>query len=631
VSEQLLPLLRRPKRPPLALGIAVGVLSVAAETLLAAALVQVTPARSVSEVYIPAILAISLVWGLWLGVATAVASGAVFAFLYLNPVMPLGVASPREWLELGIFTVVALMVCFLAVMVRALLAEIEERHHEADLAARMARLILGARDLRPALSDASCLLSEALCIPGLTIGLGAVAAPEGRAAVPIEEGASRLGTLLVPSNAVAKLRHRIRRLMPSLAALLRAVTDRAEISSELDRSHDELRRVIEEQAALRRVATLVARGVSPAELFSAVVGEMGRILRVETTGIVRYDPDRSMVYVGSWSSRGDKYRMPVGSRWPIEEPSVGALVWQTGRPARMTGYAALRGGIARWASERGIACGVGCPIAVEGRLWGVMIAVSANLEVLPEGVERRMAEFTELLGTAIGNAQAHAQLAESRARLVTTADETRRRIERDLHDGTQQRLVTLGLELRMAEAVVPPGNVELKAQLARAGRLVVSVVKEVQEVSRGLHPAILSEGGIRAALKMLARRSAVPVELDVRGPHRLAEQVEVTVYYVVSEALTNIAKYAQASVAYVTLCAEEKVVRLSIRDDGVGGADPRGGSGLTGLIDRVEALGGTMEIISPVGGGTSLRVTVPPAPRAPCAPIVAEDPADGPG
>jgi signal transduction histidine kinase len=163
------------------------------------------------------------------------------------------------------------------------------------------------------------------------------------------------------------------------------------------------------------------------------------------------------------------------------------------------------------------------------------------------------------------------------------------------------------------------------------------VVKELQEVSRGLHPAILSEGGIRSALKMLARRSAVPVELDVRSPHRLAERVEVTVYYVVSEALTNIAKYAQASVAYVTLCAEEDVVRLSIRDDGVGGADPHGGSGLTGLTDRVEALGGTLEIVSPVGGGTSLRVIIPPDPLglpplpALPAPLAVEEPADGPG
>ncbi|MBF8184382.1 DUF4118 domain-containing protein [Nonomuraea sp. K274] len=611
MSEGLLPSLLRPRRPPIALGIVVGALCVAAETLLAAALVEMTPARALAEVYIPGILAISLVWGLWLGAATAAASGLVFAHLYVAPLMTPGLAGSREWLEAGVFLVVALMVALVAAMVRTLVAEIDERRRQADLAARMARLMLGAKDLREALSAVSCLLAEALEAPGLTIELGTVSAPEGRAAVPIQEGPSRFGTLLVPARAEATLTRSAQRLMPSLVALLRAVSDRTDISRALDSSRDELRHIIEEQAALRRVATLVARGVSPSELFSAVASEMGRILNVETTAVVRYDQDRTMVYVGSWSARGDEYRMPVGSRWPVDEPSVGALVWETGQPARKTDYAATTGEIADWARRRAVACAVGCPIVVEGGMWGVMIAVSSNPDVLPEGVEKRMLEFTELLATAIGNAQAHAQLAESRARVVAAADDTRRRIERDLHDGTQQRLISLGLELRAAEVGLPPECAEFRHQLSHAVRTVKSVVEELQEVSRGLHPAILSSGGLDPALKMLARRSPVPVELDLHIGRQLAERVEVTVYYVVSEALTNIAKHAHASFAKVSVTAEEGVARLSIRDDGVGNADPSRGSGLIGLTDRVEALGGTLEISSPAGSGTTLLVKIP--------------------
>ncbi|MEO3867898.1 DUF4118 domain-containing protein [Nonomuraea sp. B12E4] len=611
MSEGLLPSLLRPRRPPFALGVAVGLLCVAAETLLAGALMELTPARGVAEVYVPGILLVSLVWGLWLGVATVAASGVAFSYFFLDPVVSFSLLSPREWLELVVFLVVALMVCLLAALVRPLVSEIDERRRAADLSARMTRLVLGAKDLRPALSAASRLLSESLGTADLTIELGAVRAPEGCVAVPIEEGGSRFGTLVVPVTAEAGLRPSIERLRPSLVSLLRASADRAAISHALGRSRDELRQMIEEQGALRRVATLVARGVSPSELFSAVASEMGRILKVETTAIVRYDPDLTMVYVGSWSARGAGFRMPVGSRWPVHEPSVGALVWETGQPARMTGYDAVTGEIAEWARERDVACAVGCPIVVEGRMWGVMIAVSSDAEVLPEGVEKRMLEFTELLGTAIGNAQAHAQLAESRARVVAAADDTRRRIERDLHDGTQQRLISLGLELRAAQVGLPPECTESKTQLARAVRTLKSVVEELQEVSRGLHPAILSSGGLEPALKALARRSPLPVELDLHVGRRLAERVEVTTYYVVSEALTNIAKHAHATFVRVCVTEEKGALRLSIRDDGVGGADPSRGTGLIGLTDRVEALGGTLDISSPAGGGTMLLVRIP--------------------
>jgi signal transduction histidine kinase len=215
------------------------------------------------------------------------------------------------------------------------------------------------------------------------------------------------------------------------------------------------------------------------------------------------------------------------------------------------------------------------------------------------------------LATAIANAESGAALAASRARIVAAADETRRRIERDLHDGAQQRLVSLGLELRVAQAAVPPQLGELKGELSRVAEGLGSVLEELREISRGIHPAILSEGGLGPALRGLARRSAVPVELDLRGERRLPDQVEVAAYYVVSEALTNAAKHAQASVVHVELEARDATVRLAIHDDGVGGADPVQGSGLVGLTDRIDALGGTLELTSPTGSGTTLRIEIP--------------------
>jgi signal transduction histidine kinase len=222
-----------------------------------------------------------------------------------------------------------------------------------------------------------------------------------------------------------------------------------------------------------------------------------------------------------------------------------------------------------------------------------------------------MAEFTELVATAIANANSRAELAASRARVVAAADEARRRIERDLHDGAQQRLVALGLELRAVEAAVSAGPGDFDEQLGRASRTLAEAVTELQEVSRGIHPAVLSRGGLGPALRALGRRSAVPVELDVRGDRRLPDGVEVAVYYVVSEALTNAAKHADASVVHVELDAADSTVNVTIRDDGIGGADSGRGSGLIGLRDRVESLGGTMKVVSPPGEGTMLLVTIP--------------------
>jgi signal transduction histidine kinase len=263
------------------------------------------------------------------------------------------------------------------------------------------------------------------------------------------------------------------------------------------------------------------------------------------------------------------------------------------------------------ASEAGVRSSVGSPISVDGHRWGLMFAASSR-ERLPPGTDARLSDLTDLLAIAIANAESRAELAASRARVVAAADETRRRIERDLHDGAQQRLVSLALELRAAESGVPPELRDLRARLSTTAKGLNDVVTDLQELSRGIHPAILSKGGLGPALKALARRSALPVELELQAAdRRLPEQVEVATYYIVSEGLTNAAKHAQASVIRVDVSIDHPLLVLSIRDDGVGGADARRGSGLIGLKDRVETLGGTIEISGGLGHGTTIRACIP--------------------
>jgi signal transduction histidine kinase len=368
-----------------------------------------------------------------------------------------------------------------------------------------------------------------------------------------------------------------------------------------------LARLAEEQAALRRVATMVARGAAPEEVFGAVTEELARLLPVDMAALARYDPDGTLTYAASWGKAVDF--VPVGSRWPLAGRSVSTIVFETGRPARVDSYADVASDpIGVDSSDTfGVRSGVGTPIIVEGRLWGVIGAGSTGEEPLPPDAEARLVSFTELVATAIANADSRAELMASRARIVAAADETRRRIERDLHDGTQQQLVTLLLDVKAVQAAAPP---ELEGELSRIAEQVTGVLNRVREISHGIHPAILSEAGLQAALKALARRSAVPVELDLRTGRRLPDQVEVAAYYAVSEALANTVKHARARAVQVELDTPDTVVRLAIRDDGIGGADPARGSGLTGLRDRIEALGGTLDVTSPAGGGTTLLIEI---------------------
>jgi signal transduction histidine kinase len=383
------------------------------------------------------------------------------------------------------------------------------------------------------------------------------------------------------------------------------------MGASLEASREELAELAAEQAALRRVATLVARGASPSEVFSAVAEEAAQILGAELTKVLRYEPDGRATVVGGWSVPG--MHIPLGTSLTVEGEGVAVTVRRTGKPARTERFEGPPGSVADCFRRAGVHTGVGSPIIVEGRLWGVAVAASSQPDPLPATSEDRVANFTELVGTAIANAESRAELTASRARIVTASDEARRRLERDLHDGVQQRLVSLALLLRAAQDRVPPDLDELRESLSQVGDGLAGALKELQEISRGIHPAILSEGGLGPALKTLARRAPLPVEIIVRADQRLPERVEVAAYYVVAEALANVAKHADATSAYIDVESRNGVLELRVRDDGAGGADPARGSGLIGLADRVEALGGTIDVVSPVGEGTSLLVTLPVA------------------
>jgi signal transduction histidine kinase len=396
----------------------------------------------------------------------------------------------------------------------------------------------------------------------------------------------------------------------TLAFLVRARAVEADLRrGEAERSRDQLRVLAELQSSLRRVATLVARGATPSEVFSAVAGELARCLGTPHSTLVRFEVDGSSVLLATHDDCGQK--LPLGMRFEPEGENIAAMVFRTGRSARLDSHDDAAGPAAAMVRAAGLGSGVGAPIVVDGRVWGAAIVGSSQRDPLPADTEARLGDFADLVATAIANAETRAQLTASRARIVSAGDEARRRFERDLHDGAQQRLVSLGLKLRAVEAAVPVDLESVRRQIAEMVDGLVDVSKDLQDISRGIHPAVLSRGGLAPALKTLARRSTVPVELDLGVEGRLPDSAEVAAYYVVAESLTNAAKHARASEVTVKVDTDGDDLRLSIRDDGAGGADSGRGSGLIGLRDRVEALGGRLLVSSPVGSGTSLVATIP--------------------
>jgi CHASE3 domain sensor protein/signal transduction histidine kinase len=369
--------------------------------------------------------------------------------------------------------------------------------------------------------------------------------------------------------------------------------------------------------ALQGLATLLVQDAPPTDVLTTAAGAMGRVLHAEHVMINRYEADGTTTVVGHWSAEGAPAVVPpLGGRWPVEDETVTDLVYRTGRPARLQADIPAVGPIGDWIHSNRIRRMTGCPIMAGDRLWGMAAVLSSDPGSWPVDTEQTMGEFAGLLGIAIVNARRRSELAASRVRLVEAADAARRRIERALHERTQQRLVAVGLELRAVEAMIPPGLDKLREQLSGASHDVTEIIDDLQDVARELHPAFLTRGGLRASLRALARRATVPVELDVRTERRLPQHIAVTVYYLVAEALRNAAAHAHASVVRVEVDLDDSV-RLSVRDDGVGGAHPRPGSALSGLRDRIEALGGGFAIDSPLGAGTSLRVTLPSADTTP--------------
>jgi signal transduction histidine kinase len=326
--------------------------------------------------------------------------------------------------------------------------------------------------------------------------------------------------------------------------------------------------------------------------------------------VVRYGPDAPVATVGSWNS-GRIAGPSAGSGWLLEKGTAAELVARTktlGRIGVAEGTASV-GELPTSLRNIGITPAVGCPVTIGGHLWGALV-VGSRAEPLPEDTGRRMLDFTELPATAITNADSQAKLQASRARVLGAADATRRLIERDIHHGTQQRLISLMLELRSTTTAPPADPEELRGRLSEMTESLGQAVGDLQEIARGLHPALLSWWGLQPAIKALARCRTVPVELNVCAD-RLPECYEITVYHVVAEALTNAAEHADASVVHVGVSIDGATIRVRIRDDGKGGADPGRGSGLLNITDRVEALGGRLQITSRVGDGTSLLAEIP--------------------
>ncbi len=373
-------------------------------------------------------------------------------------------------------------------------------------------------------------------------------------------------------------------------------------------AHEQLAQLADEQAALRRVATLVAEGATPHRVFEAVRREVARMFNAPLSVLLRYDAEGT----ASVLATSDGYLGPIGRSWPVEgDSSAIARVCRTGLPARADYTRPAQGPIAAAARAVGARSAGGVPVVVDGALWGVMAVGSRENETLPADFEGRLAKFTELLATAIANAESRAELHASRQRIVATADATRRRIERDLHDGAQQQLVSLTLEVRAAQASVPKEMSQHHDELSHIAEGLTTALDGLREIALGLHPAILAEGGLGPALKTLAHRSPIPVELEVRTVGRLPESIEVAAYYVVSETLTNAAKHSRASRVQVEVEVRDRALCITVDDDGVGGADATRGSGLLGLKDRAAAIGGTIRLESRQGVGTSLIAELP--------------------
>ncbi|HWJ54205.1 MAG TPA: GAF domain-containing protein [Propionibacteriaceae bacterium] len=637
-------------------GLLASVVMIAALSGVVVLLEPHVPVLSLLVLYLLAVLVVAIFWGSRLAALTAVGSVAVFT-LFLPPRGSLDIAEPRNLTALGVFLVTAVVVGELAARSRRTALESARLSREQSALRRVATLI--AQSAPPSavfeavtrevgmLSGADLARMERYEADGTVTGVAAwslvpvqlavgtrfpldgssIARDVRRTRGPVRVETFRGATGAIAEEAtalgirssvgcpivvagqlwgvIAASTRRDEPFPPDTESQIARFTELVATAVESAEAREELRRIAEEQAALRRVATLVARGMGPDLVFAAVAEEIGALLRADATALIRFEPNGEATFLGGhgWSTPSQP-----GTRF---EPLPGfalASVRETGRAVRSGTEESMN--LPKVIRQEGIRSAVDAPIVVEGHLWGAINIASRSGPLSPD-TEQRIVEFTELIAMAIANADARAKLTQSRARIVATADATRRRIERDLHDGAQQRLVALALELRLAQQTVQAELPAFGDSIGQVAENLNGVLDELREISRGIHPAILSEGGLGPALRTLGRRSAVPVQLKVQSGSRYPPSVEVAAYYVVSEALTNTAKHANASQANLVVWEENGTVRLRVSDDGVGGAQPDEGTGLTGLRDRVEALGGSIDVTSPPGHGTVLDVSLP--------------------
>jgi signal transduction histidine kinase len=368
--------------------------------------------------------------------------------------------------------------------------------------------------------------------------------------------------------------------------------------------------VAEEQAALRRVATLVASGAEAPAIFRAVAEEAGRLLRAASAATIRYDDGRA-VTVGRWHD-GEPRGFVVGTSVPLEDSDgLTAIVFRTGQSARIDDYRGVRGEAAAMMRHNGYGTAVAAPVVAAGRTWGLVLVASNAPDTLGPDAERRLGDFAELVALGLESAEAREQLNASRLRILEAGMNERRRLERNLHDGAQQRLVSLAIQLRVLETRLAAGPEGARNLVSGARTELDLAMKELRELARGLHPAILTQRGLTAALGSLADSAALPVRIRGATDERLPDAVEAGAYFVVAESITNTVKHADATAIEITLERLPGGLRIEIADDGRGGADPAEGTGLRGLADRIEALGGRFAVADRPGGGTIVSVDLP--------------------
>ena len=397
-------------------------------------------------------------------------------------------------------------------------------------------------------------------------------------------------------------------LFVAVAALTSLIL--AAVTAERTASERAQQALTDEQAALRRIATLVAGEAASDRVFEQVTVEAAQTLGASAASLARFDDGGTVTFVGGWSENG-RLAYPVGSRVPVEETGVLAEIRKSGRPERIDDYEGRAPQIVERLTSFGYGSASAAPIRVGGQVWGALVAAAPEHEPLAPGSERRLADFAELVAQALANADAYMKLAASRIRIVEAGDTERRRLERNLHDGAQQRLVSLAVQLRLIKARLRKDPASAEALVEEADAELDQALGELRELARGIHPAVLTERGLATALHALAERAPIPIELTQIPEARLPGSVEAAIYYVVAEAITNVAKYAQATRATVEVERSNGFATAVVTDDGVGGAEPVPGSGLAGLADRVEALGGRLQIDSTAGRGTQLSAEIP--------------------